>query len=350
VFLLFDDSTGYISLNKFSETSDREMKNALGELSQRGMKRLILDLRNNSGGLLEQARLVSDFFISDQKLIVSVIDRDSLYVEELFAEKSYPYENIPLIILVDRGSASASEIVAGAVQDWDRGIIVGEPTFGKGLVQRSFELFDNSAIRITVAKYYTPAGRAIQKNYQDRDEYYSNKNIPDQEVDNFLHNYEVDSTKNIFYTQNGRIMVDKEGIIPDFIVPYKDLGDVVTSMRSKNLFYKFARNYLEINSDYIKQNFSDPFRFREFLLSESDVEDIWKFTKNEIDTLIKKDFYTEIDDVKQFVKAFIARNLWRETGWYVIRLSGDIQFQKSVKLFDVADQLLQNDSFIFDNQ
>lgn len=144
---MYDNETGYINLTRFSETSTDEMLSALDKLSDQGMKQLILDLRNNPGGYLNQAHQIADIFIDNNKLIVYTEGRVKDANEQFKAQKEYPYENIPLIILVNRGSASASEIVAGAVQDWDRGLIVGETTFGKGLVQRAFLLPDNSAVR-----------------------------------------------------------------------------------------------------------------------------------------------------------------------------------------------------------
>ena len=166
-YFMLDNKTGYISLSRFSETTYDEVSDALKDLKNDGMKQLIFDLRGNPGGLLNQAVQVADLFISGNKKIVYTKGRKTEFDEEYDASKPSPFENIPLIILVNNGSASASEIVSGAVQDWDRGLIVGETTFGKGLVQRQFDLPDNSAIRLTVSRYYTPSGRLIQRNYKN---------------------------------------------------------------------------------------------------------------------------------------------------------------------------------------
>ena len=186
------------------------------------MKQLIFDLRGNPGGLLEQAVQVSDLFISGNKKIVYTKGRRSENDEEFDASKSSPFEKIPLIILVNNGSASASEIVSGAVQDWDRGLIVGETTFGKGLVQKQFSLPDNSAIRLTVARYYTPSGRLIQRNYKNlpnKEEYYNDvggKN--EKEGDNLFHSAEKDSSLPKYKTHEGRTVYGGGGITPDYII------------------------------------------------------------------------------------------------------------------------------------
>jgi carboxyl-terminal processing protease len=160
---MYDDEIGYISVSRFSETTFDELNDALKELKTSGMKQLIFDLRGNPGGYLNQAVKIADLFVAEDKKIVYTRGRRNEFDEDYFASKPSAYEKIPLIILINRGSASASEIVSGAVQDWDRGLIVGETSFGKGLVQRQFPLFDNSALRLTISKYYTPSGRSIQR-------------------------------------------------------------------------------------------------------------------------------------------------------------------------------------------
>ncbi|MGQ9643604.1 MAG: S41 family peptidase, partial [Ignavibacterium sp.] len=138
---MIDDKTGYVSVSRFSETTFDELTNALKDLNAKGMKQLLLDLRGNPGGYLNQAVQIADLFIDDKKKIVYTVGRRSEFNEEYFASETFPYEKIPLVVLINRGSASASEIVSGAVQDWDRGLVVGETSFGKGLVQRQFQLF-----------------------------------------------------------------------------------------------------------------------------------------------------------------------------------------------------------------
>ena len=176
--VMVDDEVGYIEANKFNEQTYNEMSQALANLKAQGMKRLILDLRWNPGGYLDQAVKVADLFLDGgtkehPHLIVYTKARRPEFDESFPARTGDPYEKLPLIILINNSSASASEIVAGAMQDWDRGLIVGETSFGKGLVQRQFPLPDGSAFRLTIARYYTPSGRLIQRPYEgkDRSEY-----------------------------------------------------------------------------------------------------------------------------------------------------------------------------------
>ena len=173
--LMLDNQTGYIWLTRFTATSSEEMKNAIKKLDNLGMKRMILDLRNNSGGFLEQAAEIANMFITSRDTLVYTIGKHNNTNEVFMAKPSKGRSDFPLIILLNRGSASASEIVAGAVQDLDRGLIIGETSFGKGLVQRQLGLRDGSAIRVTIARYYTPSGRLIQRHFEDGNtrEYYS---------------------------------------------------------------------------------------------------------------------------------------------------------------------------------
>ena len=172
--LIVGNDVGYVAVNKFAATTGDEMTKALRDLRSRGMKRLILDLRQNPGGILEEAVKMADLFLDGgtkdkPKEIVYTKARSAEMEEQYYAASGQDYEKLPLIILVNNASASASEIVAGAIQDWDRGLIVGETTFGKGLVQRQWPLGDGSAIRLTIARYYTPSGRLIQRSYTGKD-------------------------------------------------------------------------------------------------------------------------------------------------------------------------------------
>ncbi len=165
---MIEHGVGYISVSKFSETTNNEMLAALQKLKSQGMKKLVLDLRANPGGYLDQAVKMADLFLdSDTKgnprKVVYTKGRRTEFNEEYFASSGSEFEKTPLIVLISNGSASASEIVSGAIQDWDRGLIVGETSFGKGLVQRQFDLADRSAFRLTIARYYTPSGRLIQR-------------------------------------------------------------------------------------------------------------------------------------------------------------------------------------------
>lgn len=177
-----------ISINRFAATTHTEFVEAARKLKAEGMKKLILDLRNNPGGYLDQAFKLADEFLTGGQKIVYTKGRKPEVDEDYFSSDGGEFENIPLIVMVNGGSASASEIVSGAVQDLDRGLIVGETSFGKGLVQQQYPLSDGSAFRLTISRYFTPSGRLIQRPYNDKDKYYKGEGREDvEEGDNILH-------------------------------------------------------------------------------------------------------------------------------------------------------------------
>ena len=178
--LMLDDQTGFITLRRFSLKTAAEVEDALVELEEAGMTRLILDLRGNAGGILDQAYLLVDKFLPGGKMVVYQRGRIAQANREYYSRPKDEFRKLPVVILINRGSASASEIVAGAFQDLDRGVIVGERSFGKGLVQQQYSLRDGSAIRVTIARYYTPSGRLIQRSYDDKtvQEYYAEASTP----------------------------------------------------------------------------------------------------------------------------------------------------------------------------
>ncbi len=242
--IMLNDKTGYVSVSRFSETTFDELKDALKDLKQNGMEQLILDLRGNPGGYLNQAVDIADLFIEGKKKIVYTKGRREEFDEDYFASRPSAYEKIPLIVMINRGSASASEIVSGAVQDWDRGLIVGETSFGKGLVQRQFTLPDNSAIRLTISEYYTPSGRLIQRDYDDLEtdeEYYSEvMEREEEEGDNLTHTAEQDSSKPVFETEGGRVVYGGGGITPDYIVKAGKINDYSRDLLRNNVFYQYT--------------------------------------------------------------------------------------------------------------
>lgn len=339
VAVMTDNETGYIYLTRFSETSKDEMIEALEKLKKQGMKKLVLDLRNNPGGLLNQAFFISDFFIDDNKLIVYTKSRIPSFNEEFRAEKSYPYENIPLVILVNSGTASASEIVAGAIQDWDRGLIVGETTFGKGLVQRPFELSDGSAVRITIARYYTPSGRQIQRNYTDKEKYYLQALTRDEkEQDNLNHQAEKDSSKPKFKTNSGRIVYGGGGITPDYIIDAGKLTNYSIELRKNNVYYLFIRKLMDEKGSIIKNIYGNNLKkfVNEFDFNENQINDFLKFAEKHNVMFNSKEFSIDRKYILTVLKAFLARDLFKRDGWYLTMLKNDTQFQKANSLFSEA--------------
>lgn len=317
VSLMIDDSVGYIALTKFVETSIYEMKNALDHLSKSGMKRLILDLRNNPGGYLDQAVSIADLFIKDEKLIVYTKGRKPKFDSEYFAGTPYEYENIPLAVLVNRGSASSSEIFTGAIKDWDRGIIVGERTFGKGLVQRPFTLADGSVVRITISKYYTPSGNEIQRDFENEADYfgviYANEK-PDTSAKN--NSDKVDDSE------------QKGGILPDFVVYNPERSYYTAMLRSRDIIFKFTRKYLDNNRSRIDSAYKGDLKIfsREFSLSEDDMNGFVEFASKNGVNYMREEFNKDKEYIAGLIKAYIAKDIWNNKGWYTVNLKSDSQF------------------------
>jgi carboxyl-terminal processing protease len=234
---LIKDKIGYISLNSFTQTAAEEVKKGIIEMQKDSMKQLILDLRGNGGGLLIEAVKIVNFFVPKDQLVV--------FTKGRVKEENHVYKtmeepialDIPLIVLIDERSASASEIVAGSLQDLDRAVIIGEQSYGKGLVQRTYDLKYGSKVKITIAKYYTPSGRCVQRlEYYDKESGTKPKNIPD-------------SLLQIFKTKNGRVVIDGRGIDPDLSLKKEDLSRLATLLFIKNIFFNYATEYHASNKE-----------------------------------------------------------------------------------------------------
>jgi carboxyl-terminal processing protease len=341
---MMDNKTGYISVSKFSETTYNELNDALKKLKDKGMQQLVLDLRGNPGGYLNQAVQMADLFIEGKKKIVYTKGRRSEFNEEYFASETSQYEKLPLIILVNKGSASASEIVSGAVQDWDRGLIVGETTFGKGLVQRQFILSDNSAVRLTISEYFTPSGRLIQRDYKnkkDKDEYYSEINDRDEEEgDNLQHNAEKDSSKPVFKTNSGRVVYGGGGITPDYIIKSEDITRYTTDLIKNNVFYLFIQNYIDQNGKIITSKYNDLEKFRnDFNFKEDEIKSFFSFAEKKGVVFNKTEYDKDSEFIIGRLKAQLARNYWKNEGWYSVLLKIDNQVKSAVSLFGEAKDL-----------
>lgn len=342
---MIDEKTGYVSVSRFADKTYDELMAALNDLNGQGMKQLILDLRGNPGGYLNQAFKIADIFIDGKKKIVYTKGRRSEFNEEYYASEPSPYEKIPLIILINKGSASASEIVSGAVQDWDRGLIVGETSFGKGLVQRQFTLGDNSAIRLTISKYFTPSGRLIQRDYKNKankNDYYSSAgNDEEAEGDNLTHAVEKDSALPVFKTNAGRIVYGGGGITPDYIVRGESITKYTTELLKGNIFYLYTLGYLDKNSNSIKNKYQNSFtRFnKEFNLSEDDIKSFIKLASDKNVKFSEDDFKKDKDYITSRIKAQIARNFWKNEGWFTVLLKTDNQVSKAETLFKEAKDL-----------
>ena len=234
---IIKEKVGYIALNSFTQTASEEVKKGIIAMQKEGMEQLILDLRGNGGGLLIEAVKIVNFFVPKDKVVV--------FTKGRVKEENHVYKTmeepialgLPLIVLIDEGSASASEIVAGSLQDLDRAVIIGEQSYGKGLVQRTYDLKYGSKVKITIAKYYTPSGRCVQRlEYYDKESGAKAKEISD-------------SLLRKFKTQNGRDVIDGRGIDPDLAIEKEDLSQFSALLFSKNIFFNYATQYRAINKE-----------------------------------------------------------------------------------------------------
>jgi carboxyl-terminal processing protease len=252
-FGMMDKEIGYVKLNSFTQTAASDVRSAIEKLKKEGMSKLVLDLRDNGGGLLIEAVKIVNFFVPKNTVVVSTKGR----VKEenrVYTTLEEPIDtDIPLAILVDGGSASASEIVAGSLQDLDRAVILGQTSYGKGLVQRTYDMKYGSKIKLTIAKYYTPSGRCVQRlEYYDKETGEKPKEI-------------ADSLVKSFQTKNGRKVIDGRGIEPDVKVELEDLSRLSAMLLTKNLIFNYATEFASKNKDISKPE--------EFKLSDSQYEE-----------------------------------------------------------------------------
>ncbi|MBE2266240.1 MAG: S41 family peptidase [Flavobacteriales bacterium] len=348
-FMIDQTDIGYITANRFSATTHDEIIEAARKLKAQGMKRLLLDLRSNPGGYLDQAFQIADEFIGAGKKIVYTRGRRPEFDEDFMATQHGELENIPLVVLINGGSASASEIVSGAVQDLDRGIVVGETSFGKGLVQRQYPLGDGSAVRITIAKYYTPSGRLIQRPYANKKEYYSGVGRDEgEEGDNIEHQSDIahaDSSKAKpqYKTAGGRTVYGGGGITPDYIVKADTIGMLARKLRSKNLFWKTTDQIMKQRGKIIRDDYQGKMTafLNTFEVTPTDIDILKSFADQDSITWDAKDYTFDEEFIKMIIKAHIGRNIFNNNGYTSVMLRMDSQAKKAMELFDEAKKIAQ---------
>lgn len=340
---MLDNETGYIDVTRFAATTHDEFASAVGKMKSAGMKRLVLDLRGNPGGYLEQAFRMADELMPKGKKIVYTKGRRPEFSEEYVSSGNGKFEDVSLIVLVNSGSASASEIVAGAVQDWDRGLIVGETTFGKGLVQRQYDLKDGSAFRLTIARYFTPSGRIIQRPYGEDKMQYQREAFERQENegDNLSHTEEKDSTRPTFKTAGGRKVYGGGGITPDYIVKADKLNEYSVQLRSKNIFLQYADKFLDHNGTALRAKYGkDAAMFAgEFEVTPSMLDDMRSIAKSKGIEFNQELYDKDLKFIKAFTKAYIGRSLFGNEGSARVMLAVDNQFLKAITLFPEAEEI-----------
>ncbi len=327
---MVEPEVGYIRLKDFTHTSAPEVAEAWAKLEKQGMKKLVFDLRANPGGLLDQAIAVSDFFLRKGEKVVMTRGRLANSEQVFTAPGRNPKARIPVVVLINKGSASAAEIVAGAIQDQDRGIVTGTTSWGKGLVQSVYTLSDSAGLALTTAKYYTPSGRCIQRDYKEFIEYVA----PDDEEESEGDLLTDSGKREIFRTAGGRAVYGGGGITPDVTVKAGKLSRWMATLYARGVFFEWAVQYRAKNPDVP----------RDFKVTDAIREDFFTFADhrpNAPETPALKAFTDEKD--KDAVDRALAEEIvgavhGPEAG-YRISIDGDVQLKKALTLFPDAGKL-----------
>jgi carboxyl-terminal processing protease len=334
---MLPDGVGYIFVRYFAENTTNELQTKLELLSKQGMTKLILDLRGNAGGALIQAIEISSEFLKKGDVIVSMKGRNRAFDREFPAQATGPYDKVPLVILVDQGSASSSEIVAGAIMDNDRGLIIGADSWGKGLVQQMFSLAPDMAVAITIARYFTPSGRSIQRDYTHLDDY-------------LLDKIAADKPREVRTTVGGRKVLGQGGISPDYAVRFT-LHPYTFELRSRGAFFGYARK-LGAHQTPLSKTFILPgepqtetkgkiLLAKPFLAGKSVLDDFRAFLQsNKIDYDAKR-FQAAEADLAREIEREVSAFLWgQEEGWRAFGRT-DPQVRKALEMMPEAAKFIR---------
>jgi carboxyl-terminal processing protease len=317
---------GLVRISSFTSTTTNELDEALHKLKGLGMERLILDLRSNPGGLLDQAVGVASRFIPEGKLVVYTRGRIAGSDQD-YTAKGDARTNAALVVLVDRNSASASEIVSGCIQDHDRGLVVGETTFGKGLVQRVIPLRDGGALALTTAKYYTPSGRLIQRDYSDLDDYFLDAEL--EEDDARISTGPDATSREVRRTDSGRTVYGGGGITPDYLIHSDREPTLLSRLRRENLLFDYAVRFAAVHPD-LKPDFA---------IGDEVVKDLRAFLASRNFKYDAEAFDGARKGLELRLRSQIGRVKWGAEAESKVLVEGDIQVQKALTLFDEAAKL-----------
>jgi carboxyl-terminal processing protease len=327
---------GYVGVNRFSATTSDELERALEKLESQGMQSLVFDLRGNAGGYLNEAIEVSDKFLPGGKKIVYTVGRIPDSNEEHFSTGRGQHTKFPIVVLLNHYSASASEIVSGALQDWDRALLIGETSFGKGLVQRQYQLKNGGALLLTVARYYTPSGRLIQRDYSNKERYL------EETADDIDSEAKADTSHEKmpeFHTAGGRVVHGGGGITPDI----KFVDDFKLSklqMKLGTAYFDFANLYLGES----KSTFSDLDSFRkDYAVSEDVTRKFENYLKEKKIEYQPDSLNAEMNDVKWGIKREMARNIWGDAGRWAVLLDNDPEIAVAIENLPKAETMARKE-------
>nr|WP_246539027.1 S41 family peptidase [Litoribacter ruber] len=342
---MVNNDIGYIKVTRFAATTYDEFKAAVEELKEKGMSKLILDLQGNPGGYMGAAINMADEILGENAMIVSQQGKLNRYNQKAFAVKPGIFEDGSVIVLINEGSASASEIVAGAIQDNDRGLIVGRRSFGKGLVQMPIDLSDGAELRLTIARYYTPSGRSIQKPYGEGEDY-SKDWINRLEHGEFFSADSIKFDDSLRYeTKGGRAVYGGGGIMPDYFVPWDTTmnSPYVGKLFSTDSAREFILGYVDKNKGKF-DNMSFEEYYNNFEVSESMLQELIKIGEENKVKFDEKDYKKSKDYLKILVKAHMSRNIYDDNAFYKIVNDINEVYQQALNLFDEAAKLAFQDN------
>jgi carboxyl-terminal processing protease len=332
-----DNEIGYVKLNRFSKSTDDELKEVFNGFDSVGVNSIILDLTSNGGGYMDKSIWLADQFLEEGEMVVYTEGENSPK-REYRATEDGRYEDTRVVVLVNEGSASASEIVSGALQDWDRGIIIGRRTFGKGLVQRPFPLPDNSMIRLTVARYYTPSGRCIQKPYEDGKDDYGHELIDRYNQGQLISTDSIHFPDSLMYKtlRKERNVYGGGGIMPDVFIPLDttQVSDYHSALMRKGAIFSFALQYVDDNRDGLNDAYPEFDKFEsEFVVTDDMIEDLQNFAdekdiKESMDSISDK----QHQKLKLHVKALIASDIWETNEFHQVNNKGNDAFLKALDI------------------
>jgi carboxyl-terminal processing protease len=328
---------GYIRLNRFSKTSREEFDTSVATLKSLGMKKLILDLRGNAGGYLNTAYELADEFISSGKLVVYTEGLHSPR-KDFYATAEGNFEKGNLVIIIDEASASASEIVAGAVQDLDRGIVIGRRSFGKGLVQGPFDLPDGSVIRLTTARYYTPTGRCIQRSYDKGTEAYYEDFVERFDHGEYVNADSIKFPDSLKYeTPAGRVVYGGGGIMPDIFIPWDStmFSDYFVELRRKNVLNTYTLQYVEKNRERLNLQFPTFSSFKTgFKVTPEIIKEFKEYAEKDSIKFDEEGWKASEPLILTQIKALIARNLWDTNALYEIMSDIDPEYHRAIEMLE----------------